>query len=82
MKKSSLVKLVDQLIERYGLDRIPDIVDKVKKFGMGYSATCCHQKNHESTLHNAGTVGNIPPVSSVDEKQRQFHEGDRTEAAK
>lgn len=56
--------------------------DKVKKFGMGYSATCCHQKNHESTLHNAGTVGNIPPVSSVDEKQRQFHEGDRTEAAK
>ncbi len=37
MKKSSLVRLVDNLIERYGLDRIPDIVDKVKKFGFTYS---------------------------------------------
>lgn len=37
MKKSSLVKLVDSLIELYGLDRIPDIVDKIKKFGFTYS---------------------------------------------
>ncbi len=34
--KKTLGKLVDDLIARYGLDRIPDILDKVKNFGFRY----------------------------------------------
>jgi DNA-directed RNA polymerase beta' subunit len=34
--KEALAKLVDDLIDRYGLERIPDIMDKVKNFGFRY----------------------------------------------
>ncbi len=37
MKKASLVRLVDDLIERYGLTGIPAIVDKIKHFGFTYA---------------------------------------------
>ncbi len=34
--KKSLARLVDDLINRYGLAKIPDIMDKVKNFGFRY----------------------------------------------
>ena len=34
--KKSLSKLVDDLINRYGLDRVPDILDRIKTFGFRY----------------------------------------------
>ena len=34
--KDTLAKLVDDLIIRYGLEKIPDIMDKVKNFGFRY----------------------------------------------
>lgn len=34
--KKSLAKLIDDLIARYGLEKIPDILDKVKNFGFRY----------------------------------------------
>ncbi|MCC7500487.1 DNA-directed RNA polymerase subunit beta' [Candidatus Nomurabacteria bacterium] len=34
--KKSLPKLVDDLVNRYGLDKIPEIMDKVKNFGFRY----------------------------------------------
>jgi len=34
--KKTLAKLVDDLIARYGLEKIPDILDKVKTFGFRY----------------------------------------------
>jgi DNA-directed RNA polymerase subunit beta' len=34
--KKTMSKLVDDLINRYGLERIPDILDKVKNFGFRY----------------------------------------------
>lgn len=37
MTKKSLVSLVDNLIEKYGLDKIPQIVDKIKVFGFKYA---------------------------------------------
>ena len=32
-----MLSLVDDLIARYGLDRIPDIIDKIKEFGFRYA---------------------------------------------
>jgi DNA-directed RNA polymerase subunit beta' len=32
----SMIALIDDLIKQYGLDRIPDIVDKIKGFGFKY----------------------------------------------
>jgi DNA-directed RNA polymerase subunit beta' len=37
MKKSSLVKLINNLIDHYSLDKIPTIVDKIKTFGFEYA---------------------------------------------
>ncbi len=37
MTKKALVELVDNLIEKYGLDQIPTIVDKIKTFGFKYA---------------------------------------------
>ncbi len=37
MKKSSLVKLINNLIDHYSLDKIPAIVDKIKTFGFEYA---------------------------------------------
>ncbi len=37
MKKSSLVKLVNDLIDHYSLENIPAIVDKIKNFGFFYA---------------------------------------------
>jgi DNA-directed RNA polymerase beta' subunit len=34
--KKSLARLVDDLIEKYGLERIPTILDRIKKFGFRY----------------------------------------------
>jgi len=34
--KKSLGKLVDDLIARYGLDRVPEILDRIKNFGFRY----------------------------------------------
>ncbi len=34
--KKSLAKLVDDLIARYGLDKLPDIMDRIKNFGFRY----------------------------------------------
>jgi DNA-directed RNA polymerase beta' subunit len=34
--KKSLAKLVDDLIARYGLERIPEILDRIKNFGFRY----------------------------------------------
>ncbi|MSR70628.1 DNA-directed RNA polymerase subunit beta' [Candidatus Kaiserbacteria bacterium] len=34
--KKSLAKLIDDLIARYGLEKIPEILDKVKNFGFRY----------------------------------------------
>ena len=34
--KKSLAKLIDDLIARYGLDKIPDILDRIKHFGFRY----------------------------------------------
>jgi DNA-directed RNA polymerase beta' subunit len=34
--KKTLAKLVDDLIARYGLEKVPDIMDKVKNFGFRY----------------------------------------------
>ena len=34
--KKSLSKLVDDLITRYGLERVPDILDRIKTFGFRY----------------------------------------------
>mgnify|MGYP001581411769 FL=1 len=34
--KKSLAKLVDDLIARYGLDKIPEIMDRIKTFGFRY----------------------------------------------
>ncbi|MCX6819703.1 MAG: DNA-directed RNA polymerase subunit beta' [Candidatus Adlerbacteria bacterium] len=34
--KKSLAKLVDDLIARYGLERIPEIMDRIKNFGFRY----------------------------------------------
>ncbi|MEI7720040.1 MAG: DNA-directed RNA polymerase subunit beta' [bacterium] len=36
MDKKSLAKLIDDLIARYGLEKIPDIMDKIKNFGFRY----------------------------------------------
>ncbi len=37
MKKNSLLRLTDDLIERYGLSEVPLILDKVKDFGFRYA---------------------------------------------
>ncbi len=37
MKKSSLVKLINRLIDHYSLERVPGIVDKIKNFGFEYA---------------------------------------------
>jgi len=37
MKKSSLVKLINELIDHYSLERIPTLVDKIKNFGFFYA---------------------------------------------
>lgn len=37
MTKKALVELVDDLIEKYGLEKIPAIVDKIKTFGFKYA---------------------------------------------
>ncbi len=37
MKKGMLPKLTDKLIEKYGLDKIPEIIDKIKAFGFYYA---------------------------------------------
>jgi len=37
MKKSALVKLINDLIDHYSLERIPAIVDKIKSFGFLYA---------------------------------------------
>ena len=37
MKKSALVRLVNDLIDHYSLERIPPIVDKIKNFGFFYA---------------------------------------------
>lgn len=37
MRKNSLVKLVNDLIDHYSLERIPAIVDKIKNFGFTYA---------------------------------------------
>ena len=34
--KKSLARLVDDLIERYGLDKVPEILDRIKTFGFRY----------------------------------------------
>ena len=34
---NKMVELVDDLIEKYGIDRIPAIIDKVKEFGFKYA---------------------------------------------
>jgi DNA-directed RNA polymerase subunit beta' len=34
--KKTLAKLVDDLIARYGLDKVPDIMDRIKNFGFRY----------------------------------------------
>lgn len=37
MKKGALVKLLNNLIDRYSLERIPEIVDRIKNFGFTYA---------------------------------------------
>jgi DNA-directed RNA polymerase subunit beta' len=37
MKKSALVKLINDLIDHYSLERIPEIVDRIKNFGFTYA---------------------------------------------
>jgi DNA-directed RNA polymerase subunit beta' len=37
MKKSSLVKLINDLIDHYSLEHVPTIVDKIKNFGFEYA---------------------------------------------
>ncbi len=37
MKKSALVKLINDLIDHYSLERIPEIVDRIKNFGFQYA---------------------------------------------
>jgi DNA-directed RNA polymerase subunit beta' len=37
MKKAGLSKLVNDMIDRYGLERIPELVDKIKAFGFTYA---------------------------------------------
>jgi DNA-directed RNA polymerase subunit beta' len=37
MKKSSLVRLINELIDHYSLENIPTIVDKIKNFGFFYA---------------------------------------------
>jgi DNA-directed RNA polymerase subunit beta' len=37
MKKGSLVKLINNLIDHYSLEQIPKIVDKIKNFGFHYA---------------------------------------------
>ncbi len=37
MKKSALVKLINDLIDHYSLEKIPTIVDKIKHFGFFYA---------------------------------------------
>ncbi len=37
MKKSSLVKLINDLIDHYSLENVPAIVDKIKNFGFEYA---------------------------------------------
>lgn len=37
MKKAGLVKLINELIDHYSLERIPAIVDKIKNFGFFYA---------------------------------------------
>ncbi len=37
MKKSRLVRLINDLIDHYSLDHIPSIVDKIKNFGFTYA---------------------------------------------
>jgi DNA-directed RNA polymerase subunit beta' len=37
MKKKGMNKLVDELIERYGIDAMPGILDKIKRFGFVYA---------------------------------------------
>jgi DNA-directed RNA polymerase subunit beta' len=37
MKKSSLVMLINNLIDHYSLERVPGIVDKIKNFGFEYA---------------------------------------------
>ncbi|GIW68351.1 MAG: DNA-directed RNA polymerase subunit beta' [Candidatus Parcubacteria bacterium] len=37
MKKGALAKLVDDLIARYGLERVPEIADRIKNFGFAYA---------------------------------------------
>ncbi|MBU2219394.1 DNA-directed RNA polymerase subunit beta' [Patescibacteria group bacterium] len=37
LNKKMLVKIVSQVIEKYGADATPDILDKIKKFGFEYA---------------------------------------------
>jgi len=37
MKKSSLVKLINNMIDHYSLENVPSIVDKIKNFGFEYA---------------------------------------------
>ncbi len=37
MKKSALVKLINNLIDHYSLEKVPGIVDKIKNFGFEYA---------------------------------------------
>ncbi len=37
MTNRKMTKLVDSLIEKYGLDELPEIIDKIKEFGFKYA---------------------------------------------
>jgi DNA-directed RNA polymerase subunit beta' len=51
-----MVELIDELIERYGIDKIPSIVDKIKEFGFKYAT-------------HSGVTWGIDDVKIPDKKQ-------------
>ena len=56
MKKSSLVKLINDLIDHYSLEHVPGIVDKIKSFGFEYAT-------------RSGTTWSLGDITTPPEKE-------------
>jgi DNA-directed RNA polymerase subunit beta' len=76
MKKGSLVKLINNLIDHYSLERIPKIVDKIKNFGFHYatrSGVTWSLDDLQTPPEKAQIVAEAK--KRVDEINKQFEEG-------
>ena len=78
--KKSLVKVVDELIRRYGVDKMPPILDKIKDFGYQYSTKSGISWGMKDIMEPEGKKKIIEESSEKDrEIYNQFNEGLLTE---